>query len=192
MTTMTEEKATTSTESGAGSRGGAGHSRHPLGLKRLLAARLLTARLLAAPVARAEQAAAQGEEKKAVPAGPVFWAIPLRLVTLLGCYMILTTTATGVIPMVGMWVHQQSGLPVGEATREALVAFWLMPYAFVVLVILVGELALFRAMWRGGSNLIATAKAKRDGNATALATAPVTGKNQSSKNQPRKNTKRSQ
>lgn len=194
MTTTTEEKATTSTDSSAGSKGGAGHSRRPLGLKRLLTARLLTARLLAAPEARAERAAAQGE-KKAAPAGPVFWAIPLRLVTLLGCYMILTTTATGVIPMVGMWVHQQSGLPVGEATREALVAFWLMPYAFVVLMILVGELALFRAMWRGGSNLIATAKAKRDRNATALATAsataPATGKNQPSKNQSRKNTKRS-
>jgi hypothetical protein len=197
-TTMTEEKATISTDAGDVRSPGAGRSKRLLGLRRLLAERLLAAPEARAERARAERAGAQDEEKKAAASEAlVFWAIPLRVVTLLGFYMILTTTATGLIPMVGMWVHQRSGLPVGEATHEALVAFWLMPYAFVVLMILVGELALFRAMWRGGSNLIATARAKRDRDtaptpvpATAPATAPAAGKNQPQQNT-KQNTKRS-
>lgn len=194
MTTMTDEKTTSDTESGARPTGWAQLARHPAGIKRLLAERLLAARLLGGRAATTERAAAQGEKQKAAPSGPVLWAIPLRVVTLLGYYMILTATVTGLIPMVGMWVHQQSGLPMGEPTREGLVAFWLMPYAFVVLMILVGELALFRAMWRGGSNLIAAANAKRDGDSAAPATGTAARTKTTTttrKVQPGKNTTRS-
>jgi len=83
------------------------------------------------------------------------WSVFFRSVVLLTYYLMAVATAQGVIPALGMWLHQQSGAARGELNLDGTIAMWVMPLLFMVALLLIGEVALMRAMWRWSSRMIA-------------------------------------
>ncbi|MBT8163351.1 hypothetical protein KKI43_23260 [Arthrobacter sp. GN70] len=81
-------------------------------------------------------------------------AAVIRLATLLAAYVLVFSTAFGVIPMIGMFLHQQSGADDGELTFDGVLAVWVVPFVFVVGVLFVAETAILRWLWRAGSRRI--------------------------------------
>jgi len=89
------------------------------------------------------------------------WAITIRLATVLVDYLLVLTTATSLIPMVGAYLHQQSGASLGDPTASGAIALWLVPFLFVVVMLAVAQIALMRWLWRTGSARIGTIKRAR-------------------------------
>lgn len=95
--------------------------------------------------------------RKGVKAGlPVaVWTIAIRAATLVLDYLLVMVTAVGVIPMIGLYLHQASGAAQNELTTSGTVALWIVPLLFVVTVLAVAEIALMRWLWRAGGRRIA-------------------------------------
>ncbi|MFB7917086.1 hypothetical protein [Streptomyces sp. NPDC056061] len=92
----------------------------------------------------------------------VIWTVFFRSIVLIADYLLAFTTAMVVIPMLGVWLHQQSGASQGELTGAGTIAMWLTPLFFLVALLAVGEIAVMRAMWRWGTRGI---RKIRDGRA---------------------------
>lgn len=99
------------------------------------------------------------------------WAAVIRLATVLVDYALVLVTALTIIPMIGAYVHEQSGASLGELTSTGTIALWAMPFGFIVVVITVAEIAFMRWLWKVGSRRIARIKAARLGENTAANTA---------------------
>ncbi len=108
-------------------------------------------------------------------AADIVWAVLVRSVVLVADYLLVSATATVVIPMLGAWLHQQSGAAHGELTAAGTIAIWLMPLAFLVIVLAAGEIAVMRGMWRGGGQMIARARSRRATNREDAAPPAVSG-----------------
>lgn len=93
----------------------------------------------------------------------LMWAIAIRLATVLIDYLLILTTALSVIPMLGAYLHQQSGAPLGEPTASGAIALWLVPFLFVVVMLAVAQIAFMRWLWRIGGARIARIKRGRLG-----------------------------
>lgn len=91
------------------------------------------------------------------------WAIAIRLATVLIDYLLILTTALSVIPMLGAYLHQQSGAPLGDPTKIGAIALWLVPFLFVVVMLAVAQIAFMRWLWRTGGARIARIKRGRLG-----------------------------
>lgn len=83
------------------------------------------------------------------------WTVFFRSTVLIAFYLMAVATAQGVIPALGMWLHQQSGAAQGQLTSDGTLAMWVMPLLFMVTLVTVAELVLMRAMWRWSSRMIA-------------------------------------
>ena len=81
-------------------------------------------------------------------------AAVIRLATLLAAYVLVFSTAFGIIPLIGMFLHQQSGAGDGGLTLDGVIAVWVVPFVFVVGVLFVAETAILRWLWRAGSRRI--------------------------------------
>lgn len=95
------------------------------------------------------------------------WVITIRLATVFLDYLIILTTALSIIPMLGAYLHQQSGASLGAPTANGAIALWLVPFLFVVVMLAVAQIAFMRWLWRSGSTRIAKIKhrqASRQGN----------------------------
>ena len=91
-------------------------------------------------------------------------AAVIRLATLLAAYVLVFSTAFGIIPLIGMFLHQQSGAGDGGLTLDGVIAVWVVPFVFVVGVLFVAETAILRWLWRVGSRRIdAFTAARRPG-----------------------------
>lgn len=77
-----------------------------------------------------------------------------RSVVLMADYVLVMTTATSLIPIVGAWLHQQSGAGQGKLTEAGTIAMWVVPFVFVAAVITAGEIAMMRGMWRWATRRI--------------------------------------
>jgi hypothetical protein len=83
------------------------------------------------------------------------WAVVIRAATLVVDYLLVTVTAVGIIPMIGLYLHQVSGAAQIELTTSGTVALWIVPLLFVVTLLAVAEIALMRWLWRAGGRRIA-------------------------------------
>lgn len=112
-------------------------------------------------------------------------AVFFRLVVLIADYLLALGTAMVLIPMLGAWLHQQSGAVYGDLTMAGTIAMWIAPLLFLVLVLAAGEIAVMRAMWRWASRRIQSIRDARSGD--TVSQAPRT--NSQSKNANRKRSK---
>ncbi|MBK3582441.1 hypothetical protein JHN49_01410 [Streptomyces sp. MBT57] len=85
----------------------------------------------------------------------VAWAGFFRAIVLLADYLLAIITAVVVIPMLGAWLHQQSGAARGALSGDGTIAIWLMPLLFLVALIVAGEIVVMRSMWRWATRMIA-------------------------------------
>jgi hypothetical protein len=101
--------------------------------------------------------------------GPsVLGAVGLRLGTLFLDYLLITATAFAVIPMLGAYMHQQSGLNQNQVTADGTVAMWLIPFAFVVVMLTLAEVMLMRFLWRAGTRKIQRMKERAETQPTSI------------------------
>ncbi|MDX3020148.1 hypothetical protein [Streptomyces acidiscabies] len=103
----------------------------------------------------------------------VVWAGFFRSVVLLADYLLAFITATVVIPLLGVWLHQQSGASRGALSTDGTVAMWLMPLLFLVALLTAGEIVVMRGMWRWATRMIAKIRTGTD--VTAKSTTRTTG-----------------
>lgn len=79
--------------------------------------------------------------------------IILRIALLLIFWVMALITAVVVVPMLGMWLHQQAGVAAGDLSLQGLIALWIVPLAFLASLILIGLFLLMRSMWTWGTGL---------------------------------------
>ncbi|MFC4048391.1 hypothetical protein ACFOY4_01735 [Actinomadura syzygii] len=91
----------------------------------------------------------------------------IRVGTGLIDFVLVTVTAFGLIPMLGAYVHQQSGAAFGEYSADGAIALWLVPFVFIVVMLTVTEIAVMRWLWRAGSLRIRNLKCARFGGQNA-------------------------
>ncbi|WP_424863104.1 hypothetical protein [Streptomyces sp. MMS24-I29] len=116
-------------------------------------------------------------EKRGTGLPVVIWTVFIRLVVLIADYLLAYVTATVVIPMLGAWLHQQSGASQGALTSAGTIAMWLTPLLFLVLLMAAGVLVLMRGLWRWGTRMIQKVRDGRTGGpgaAPSRAPAPQT------------------
>lgn len=117
----------------------------------------------------------------------VIWAVFFRSVVLIADYLLALSTAMVLIPMLGAWLHQQSGAAGGQLTMAGTIAMWIAPLAFLVIVLAAGEIAAMRAMWGWSTRRI---QAVRDARAEAQApSAPAPRANRRTKKTTNKRSK---
>ncbi|MFD0269372.1 hypothetical protein ACFVGY_22810 [Streptomyces sp. NPDC127106] len=85
----------------------------------------------------------------------VVWAGFFRAVVLLADYLLACITAVVVIPLLGAWLHQQSGASRVALSGDGTIAMWLMPLLFLVALLAAGEIVVMRGMWRWATRMIA-------------------------------------
>ncbi|MEW1548338.1 hypothetical protein [Streptomyces tsukubensis] len=93
-------------------------------------------------------------KKKARGFSVVVWAGFFRVIVLLADYLLAFITAVVIIPLLGAWLHQQSGTSRGAFSADGTVAMWLMPLLFLVALLAVGEIVVMRGMWRWATRMI--------------------------------------
>jgi len=98
----------------------------------------------------------------------LIWAVFFRSVVLIADYVLASMTAMVVIPMLGAWLHRQSGAASGDLTMAA------------------AEIAAMRGMWRWSTRRI---RAVRDARTPALA--PATSATRTTRPSKKTNRKRS-
>jgi hypothetical protein len=106
----------------------------------------------------------------------MIWVGFYRTVVLLADYLLSATTAMVVIPLLAVWLHQQSGAASGDLTPAGTIAMWIAPLLFAVLILAAGEIAAMRAMWRWSSR---RAQAVRDARVTVRSQSVVPAKTRS-------------
>lgn len=84
----------------------------------------------------------------------------IRVGTLVLCYLLVLVTAVRVIPATGVFLYENSGVD-SRTPLNAQIAFWLMPLCFLVLMLLIGEVAAIRALWTLGSRWTARTRPTR-------------------------------
>lgn len=94
--------------------------------------------------------------------------VGLRAGTLFFDYLLITATAFAVIPMLGAYMHQQSGLSQNQVTADGTVAMWLIPFLFVVVMLTLAEFMLMRFLWRAGTRKIQRMKERAETQSTSV------------------------
>lgn len=97
--------------------------------------------------------------------------LAIRLGTICADILLVTTTTTTIMPMLAMFLHEQSGAAQNALSTEGLVALWIVPLVFAMAMIFAAEYAGMRWLWRAGSRRIAKNKLKREGAQAGLTTA---------------------
>lgn len=94
--------------------------------------------------------------------------IPLRAVSLVlhglviaADYLIVTFAAMAVIPSIGAYLHQASGMDQVSVTPVGTIAVWAAPFAFIVGMIFVAAFVTMRGMWRWAGRRIENLRAAR-------------------------------
>ncbi|NEA20727.1 hypothetical protein [Streptomyces halstedii] len=117
----------------------------------------------------------------------VVWAGFCRAIVLLADYLLAFVTAVVIIPLLGAWLHQQSGASRGALSADGTAAMWLMPLLFLVALLAAGEIVVMRAMWRWATRVIAKIRDARGRVTGAVVTPKSTARptNQSKVNRKR-------
>ncbi|KIF04486.1 hypothetical protein PL81_18340 [Streptomyces sp. RSD-27] len=120
----------------------------------------------------------------------VVWAGFFRAVVLLADYLLACITAVVIIPLLGAWLHRQSGASRVALSADGTIAMWLMPLLFLVALLVAGEIVVMRGMWRWATRMIAKIQDAR-GEATGADITPESTTRTRTTNQSRTNRKRS-
>ncbi|MFE7117381.1 hypothetical protein ACFU99_18405 [Streptomyces sp. NPDC057654] len=142
-------------------------------------------KIMAKPVKEQKDAKLRAGWRRLAPSGEagrssvMVWAGFLRVIVLLADYLLAFITAVVIIPLLGAWLHQQSGASRGALSADGTIAMWLMPLLFLVAVLAVGEIVVMRGMWRWATRMTvkirdARGEAPRAG-VTAKSTARTAG-----------------
>ncbi|MDQ1031423.1 hypothetical protein QF035_009005 [Streptomyces umbrinus] len=99
------------------------------------------------------------------------WAGFFRVIVLLADCLLAFITAMVIIPLLGAWLHQQSGASRGALSVDGTIAMWLMPLLFLVALLAAGEIVVMRGMWRWATRMIAKIRDAR-GEATGADVTP--------------------
>ncbi|MFD4574234.1 hypothetical protein ACFWNK_19730 [Streptomyces sp. NPDC058417] len=83
------------------------------------------------------------------------WAGFFRAIVLLADCLLAFITAMVIIPLLGAWLHQQSGASRGALSADGTIAMWLMPLLFLVALLAAGEIVVMRGIWRWATRIIA-------------------------------------
>ncbi|MFF1880295.1 hypothetical protein ACFVVC_02335 [Pseudarthrobacter sp. NPDC058196] len=114
-------------------------------------------------------------------------AVFFRSVVLIADYVLASMTAMVVIPMLGAWLHRQSGAASGDLTMAGTVAMWVAPLLFVVLLLAAAEIAAMRGMWRWSTRRIQSVRDARTGTQTTVSATPRTTRPSKKTNRKRSN-----
>ena len=117
--------------------------------------------------------------------GLAVWTGFFRAVVLFADYVLAMLTAMVVIPMLGAWIHTESGASRGGLSGDGAIVMWLVPLFFLVALLAAAEIALMRGMWRWGTRRVEAIRDAREAAALHSGHAPKTH------NRSRKNPKRS-
>lgn len=117
----------------------------------------------------------------------LIWAVFFRSVVLIADYVLASMTAMVVIPMLGAWLHRQSGAASGDLTMAGTVAMWIAPLLFVVLLLAAAEIAAMRGMWRWSTRRIQAVRDARTPALTPATAAPRTTRPSKKTNRKRSN-----
>lgn len=80
-------------------------------------------------------------------------------------WLLIFTTATSLVPALGAWLHMESGAAAPGVGVDGLIAVWLVPLLFVVGMLMIGEVAIMRALWRAGTRKIERMRAQPESEA---------------------------
>lgn len=78
-----------------------------------------------------------------------------RGMVLVADWVLMTFVTFGLIPMTGVWLHDQAGLQSMDLTGVGVIAVWLGPFIFLVAMITVAAFLAMRGMWRWSTTRIA-------------------------------------
>lgn len=92
----------------------------------------------------------------------VVWSVLLHVVVLFCDYSIISVTALNALPSLAATMHAQSGAADVELTVEGEIALWLIPFVFVVVFIIIVEVIVMRAMWRGATGAVDAVRRRRE------------------------------
>lgn len=92
--------------------------------------------------------------KAAVPPRLVAWSLFLRGIVLAVDYVVVTVVVTGIIPMLGVFLHRQAAAAGVQLSLEGKIAVWGMPLLAATLLITTATYVLLRALWRWSSRRI--------------------------------------
>lgn len=84
----------------------------------------------------------------------------IRVATLVLCYLMVLVTTVRVIPVTGVFLYENSGVG-ADTPLNAQITFWLIPFCFLVLLMLIAEVTAFRALWALGSHCTARMRRTR-------------------------------
>lgn len=92
----------------------------------------------------------------------IVWAAAIRLGTVVAAYVLAFLSATQVVPVIGLYLYQQSGVATSATpvATNGLLAVWVVPFVFVVALLAVAEVALMRWLWRLGTRRIERLRAR--------------------------------
>ncbi|WP_030559182.1 hypothetical protein [Streptomyces aureocirculatus] len=82
------------------------------------------------------------------------WAGFFRVIVLLADCLLAFITAMVIIPLLGAWLHRQSGASRGALSADGTITLWLMPLLFLVALLVAGEIIVMRGMWRWATRMI--------------------------------------
>lgn len=83
-----------------------------------------------------------------------------RLLALVASWLLLVLITFGLVPMLGMWLHQSSGAASGTLTTQGSVVMWLAPYLFLLALGVAGTYHVLRSIWRLSSRGIERARTR--------------------------------
>lgn len=89
----------------------------------------------------------------------------IRASILLFDWLLVFTTATSLVPALGAWLHMKSGAAGPGVGVDGLIAVWLVPLLFIVGMLMIGEVAIMRALWRAGRRKIERMRAQLESEA---------------------------
>lgn len=90
------------------------------------------------------------------------WSVLLHAVVLFCDYSIISVTALNALPSLAATMHVQSGAADVELTMEGEIALWLVPLAFVVVFVIIAEVVVMRALWRGATRAVDAMRRRRE------------------------------
>lgn len=84
--------------------------------------------------------------------------LALRLLVAAFDVVVVLTTATWFVPQIGLWIHATQGINLADLTNEGVIALWVAPFAFLVIMVAAAEFIGLRTLWRWASRHIERAR----------------------------------
>lgn len=81
------------------------------------------------------------------------WRFLARAAVLIADYVLVTVMAFAIIPSLGAWMHESSGVAGAPVNDAGMIALWIIPTGFAALTLWVAMITVMRWMWRWASGV---------------------------------------